>query len=545
MEKVTEFLKPLEVKHDREQFAAEGTTRWGNKDIYPVIQEHRTYSARSFWVFWASGGVCVTSWTLGSSMIGIGLNVPEAFGAVLCGVGLSSILGHFCGQSGRVHHVGFMMLNRASFGLWGSYFSIMLCVFESIIFFGIQSYYGGQAVVVVLNAIFPQFMNMANTLPDSAAITTQALLGFLIYHVFYIPALWVPVHHIYKFLYPNTAVIFITFFGILGYFIHANGGTGDLIQPTIKLTRVERAFGIIASINSVAGAYTGGTVRAADWTRYAKYRRAPVIPLLISFSGTVTFGALIGILVTSASNHLYGEVIWSPLLLLQHLQKVHYTPACRAGTFFAGLGLLCSQVFVNLCKNGIAQGMDIAAFAPRYFDIRRGAILTLIIGILIQPWRYLSQAKMFLTVLNSFGVFIAPQTGILVVDFWIVRRQRLKIPDLYKQGGIYWYIAGINWRAAVAFIGSFVWSMPGFVCTLSGDDIAKGWIRIYQLTYFVGLLSAGLIYYLCCKISPPDGKDIMETMGEAVIEGLVAGREGASATESDVEEQKVEIEQKV
>lgn len=352
-------------------------------------------------------------------MIGIGLTAGQAVGAVLVGTCFASTLGFVSGQMGRVHHLGFMMMGRASFGLWGSYFAIMICVFESVIYvrhipaenlasadgsqFGVQSFYGGQAIVVILNAIFPQFLHLKNTLPESAGVTSQALIGFMLYFIFYIPVLFIPVHKIHNWLYPNFLIICVTFAGILGYFIHTNGGPGDLIKPTITISPVERGFAVMSSISSVAGAYTGGSVRVSDWTRFTKTRRAPIIPLIVSMPLTVTIGALVGVLVTSAANEMYGEIIWSPLTLLQTLQANNYTAACRAGTFFAGVGLLSSQVFENVTQNGITQGMDIAGMIPKYFTMRRGAILVALVGIIIQPWRFLTQAATFLTVLSSFG----------------------------------------------------------------------------------------------------------------------------------------------
>lgn len=151
----------------------------------------------------------------------------------------------------------------------------------------------------------------------------------------------------YRFLYPNFLIICVTFAGILGWAIHANGGPGDLVSPAFELSKVDTGFAIMSSICSVAGAYTGGSVRISDWTRFAKTRGAPVIPLFVAMPVTVTLGALVGVLVTSAVKSMYGVIIWNPLLMLQHLQLVHYTPACRAGTFFAGAGLLSSQIFVR------------------------------------------------------------------------------------------------------------------------------------------------------------------------------------------------------
>lgn len=181
----------------------------------------------------------------------------------------------------------------------------------------------------------------------SSGITTQALLGFLLYFVFYVPLVFVPPHKIYRWLYPNFVVICVTFAGILGWAIHSNGGPGDLVAPAFELSSVDRGFAMMSSICSVAGAYTGGSVRISDWTRFAKTRSAPVIPLFVAMPITVSLGALVGVLVTSAVKGMYGVIIWNPLLMLQHLQAVQYTPACRAGTFFAGAGLLCSQIFVS------------------------------------------------------------------------------------------------------------------------------------------------------------------------------------------------------
>lgn len=112
-------------------------------------------------------------------------------------------------------------------------------------------------------------------------------------------------------------------------------------------------------------------------------------------------------------------------------------------------------------------------------------------------------------------------TGVLAADFWIVRRQVLKIPDLYKKGGIYWYHFGLNWRAFVTFFFCAAWSMPGFICAVNGSSIAVGWTRVYQLSYFVGLAMAAIVYTLLCKVWPPECLGISESLDDAEsIDGL-------------------------
>jgi NCS1 family nucleobase:cation symporter-1 len=148
---------------------------------------------------------------------------------------------------------------------------------------------------------------------------------------------------------------------------------------------------------------------------------------------------------------MYGTVMWNPLVMLQYVQLHHYTAACRAGTFFAGLGFLSSQLWVNVTQNTISSGMDLAGLAPKYITQRRGALILAVCGIIIQPWGFLAKANVFITVLSPFGVFIAPITGIVIADLWIVRKQKWNIPDLYLKGGVYWYTWGMNWRALFCF----------------------------------------------------------------------------------------------
>jgi NCS1 family nucleobase:cation symporter-1 len=115
----SKLAKKLEVKHGLEQYAEQGTTKWGNRDIYPIIPERRTFTAWAYFTYWATAGICISSYTLGSSMIGIGLTAGQAMGAVVIATVCSSLLSYFNGQMGRIHRVGFFMNLRSTFGLWG------------------------------------------------------------------------------------------------------------------------------------------------------------------------------------------------------------------------------------------------------------------------------------------------------------------------------------------------------------------------------------------------------------------------------------------
>ncbi|KAF2832563.1 putative nicotinamide riboside transporter 1, partial [Ophiobolus disseminans] len=366
-----------------------------------------------------------------------------------------------------------------------------------------------------------------------AGITTPGLIGFVLFIILYFPIIYlVPAWKVQKLLEIQVVVAAATLLGIMAWAVHANGGSpGDLVSPAIKLSRAEAGFRVVQGITSVAGTYTGGTDRVSDWTRYGRSRHTST-PAIITLAVTVILTALVGIISTSALAQRYGMLQWNPLLTLQYIQQENYTPTCRAGTFFAGLGLLSVTVFVNYTQNCVSSGMDVAMLYPRYITQRRGALIFSILGVLANPWRFLTQASTFITVLSSFGVFMAPAAAILVVDFWLVRRTRWNIPDLYTPGGIYWFRGGVNWRAMVAYTMGMWPALPGFVAEVSGADggaisVHVVWRRMYQVSFFFGFAVSAALFYVFNKISPPPGLGVQvdfDVDGSHVVERRTHGR---------------------
>ncbi|KAK5174423.1 uncharacterized protein LTR77_001503 [Saxophila tyrrhenica] len=482
----SKFLKALEVKPTDDEFESIETTRWGNKVVGCVI---------------------------------------------------ASLSAYLNGAAGAIHHLGYGTLARAAFGLWGSYFVVMLNVFQSFIFYGTQMYFGGMAFVIILNSLSRSFLHMENTLPLSAGITTPQLVGFILFICLYFPVIiFVPPHQVQKFLKVNLVISSATLLGIMGWCVSANGGPGKLgnLQADVSLSKTDVSFLMLQGITSVAGTYTGGSDRVSDWTRYAKSRHAPTAAQLTALPITVTLVALVGIIATSAAAELLGEIQWNPVILLQQVQATWYTPACRAGTFFAGLGLLSVTVFINYTQNNVSSGMDVAMLVPRYVSRLRGSIIFAILGVLANPWRFLTQASTFITVLSSFGVFMSPAASILVVDFWLVRRTKWNIPDLYTPGGIYWFWNGLNWRAYTAYFLGMIWALPGFVMAVGGPAVSIGWYRIYQISFFFGYAVSGGLFYALNLAFPPPG------LGEQVdfdIHGIVVpGFPGEQSGSEDMNE---------
>lgn len=182
--------------------------------------------------------------------------------------------------------------------------------------------------------------------------------------------------------------------------------------------------------------------------------------------------------------------------------------------------------------------MDLASIAPRWIDVKRGSLIMCVVGYVINPWRFVNLPGTFITVLNSFGMFISPLAAINAVDFWIIRRRNWKVPDLYvgNSSSIYWFTWGLHWRAFLAWTLGIWPSFPGFVVAIGGAKLAPGWLKCFQAAWFIGFLGGGLVYLVACLVSPPPGKPyVREAFGNEGHEVINGVSDSSSETPHDVE----------
>ncbi|PVH99767.1 hypothetical protein DM02DRAFT_710388 [Periconia macrospinosa] len=530
MGRLRRMFRWAEVPEREDIYTWKGTTKWGNHDLYPIDPKERTFTWLSYWSIFVTNGVNISTFTLGSSFISYGLTAGQTIGGVLAGTCISAVVSYLSSRPGLDYHMGYAMINRSSFGLWGNTIPIGVVFIGGVVFTGLQSYFGGQALTIVLSAIIPQFRDMPNTLPESAGTTTQRLVGFILYSILiFSMVLAVPPAKIRRCLYPAFFVILTTFLSILIWALATNRGTGDLISSPVELTKSRRAFRMIQCISSVGGSYGGAAERFSDWTRFSKTRRAPTSANLLALPLTITFSATIGVLVTTATYNIYGTLLWNPLELLTHILQTSYTPAARAGVFFAGLGLLGTQISMNLILNVQLYGMDLAGLFPTYISQKRGAAGLIIATVILQPWRFLGQAAFFITILSVFTIFHASHTSIAMADYWIIRKKKWVVPDLFDPAGIYWFTGGWNLRAVAALVIGMAPACPGFIINVINPKTDNALVRMYQLTWFISLPISLVVYMGLCWAYPLEGLGRKELLpGPTETEGVEVAAETSS-----------------
>lgn len=395
------------------------------------------------------------------------------------------------------------------FGYYFSYFVVLSRCVLAIVWLGVQTVTGGQCMVVLLTAIFPSFANITNTIPADQGITTNGMIGFVLYFLLQLPFLCIPYHKIQYFFGFKSIIAPIIFLAVFGSTLHGAGGTlsnSKIITQSATVQGSALAWAFFSNLNSVLGNYATLGLNIADFARYAKTPNATnvqavVIPVIFTIVG------LLGIFTAAASETAYGQIEWNPIVIIGYWNTG--SSGGRAAAAFGAIGLIIVTLGINISANSISAANDLVSFCPKYINIRRGQLLAAVIGAwAFVPWKILASAPKFLAFLGGYTIFLGPMTSILMCHYYIVRRGKVSVPDMYNFNGIYRYGRfGTNWRSVAAFVIGFLPPMPGFIQSImeaGGDsaNVSEGGQNLFAIGYIYSFIVAGLFYWGFMKFFP-------------------------------------------
>lgn len=260
-----------------------------------------------------------------------------------------------------------------------------------------------------------------------------------------------------------------------------------------------------------------------DFARYSRNRRSPYIQLVV-IPAVFTIMMLFGIIGANGSRLIYGEVLWDPLMIVDNWTS----PGGRAAAFLCALAFLIASIGVNISANSIAVAVDLSTLFPKYLNMRRAQYVCAVIGAwAMTPWNILASAETLINFMNGYSVWLAPISGVLLADYYVVHKQRINVPEMYRPHGIYSYERwGTNWRAAVAFVVGFAPLLPGFAKSVTQDvHVSEGAQHLYYLGYWYGFLVSAGLHVLLSKVWPPTSQWTGKTIDDSLLadESVAAG----------------------
>ncbi|TPX15443.1 uncharacterized protein E0L32_004423 [Thyridium curvatum] len=513
---ISAWLRRIELSNQSE---------WINEDIRPVPRERRTWTFLAFHNYWLLINCSIASYLTGSALVPLGLTWWQAIIAIVVGNILATIAILLNSLPGGEYHLGFPIFSRAVWGIWGSQFTVWNRIFLSFVWYGFQAWVGGSCIYLMLLSWVPDLeARIPNTIPEGTGMTTAQFVGYIIFSVISLPLLVIKIHRIQNFFYFASSVTFVFFVVLLIWALATMGpaGFGSTLdsKTEIPLTGGPKStawlmvYGVMSTIGSIAA----GILNQNDFARFARRRSDAMWGQAVAFPLYGTACAVVGILVTAATqNRLGGNAVWNPPTLFANLLALDPSPGTRAAVFFVGLALVISQLGANIPGNALPGGMDLATVFPKYINIRRGAYIVAILSPIVNPWRLVNTATTFLAVLSGYSVFLAPMTGLMCAHYLLVCSRKVNVDGLYcmNSSSIYWYTKGVNWRAPVAWIVGSMPLLPGFIAAVDLTvTMPYGVTELYYLNYLYGFLSSGAVYALLHIVFPDARlKNFVETSG--------------------------------
>ena len=464
-----------------------------NEDLAPVPKEKRTWGTWNYAALWISMSLCIPTYMLASSLIGGGMNWWQAILTIFLGNTIVLIPMILNGHAGAKYGIPFPVFARASFGTRGANIPAMLRAIVACGWFGIQTWIGGDALYHILKAWNPSLADV-----DTQSLFPQALpmICFMVFWLLNMFIVYLGVESIRKLLVFKAIFLPVAALALLAWAITAAKGLGPILEQPSKLHGNDFWKYFFPALTGMVGFWATLSLNIPDFTRYARSQKAQISGQAIGLPPSMTLFAFIGVVVTSATPIVYGSTIWDPVQLAGKFEN-------KLMVSFAMLAVIISTLATNIAANIVSPANDFANLAPKKINFKTGGYITGIIGILIFPWKLVADPSGYIfTWLVGYSSLLGPVGGILIADYYFIRKQQLAVDELYSSAGRYHFSNGFNTIAIIALLAGILPNIPGFLVTIKviAADAVPYWIsNLYNYAWFVGFLVSGFIYWILMK----------------------------------------------
>jgi NCS1 family nucleobase:cation symporter-1 len=425
---------------------------------------------------WVGLSVCIPTYMLAAGLVEGGMNWWQALVTILLGNTIVLVPILLNSHPGTKYGIPFPVFARAAYGTLGSNVPALMRALVACGWFGIQSWIGGEALHTLFTSVFPGWPGLLGG--GFGGHTTTEWLSFLLF--------WgLNIYIIYRGmdllrLVENWAAPFVLVMTavLLWWAVDRANGLGPLLaQPGRFHSLGEFLPVFIPSLTAMIGYWATLSLNMPDFTRFGRSQREQVVGQVVALPTTMSVFAAMGVLITSATVIIYGEAIWDPVKLVGRFSS----PVVVAVSMFTAV---VATLAVNIAANVVSPANDFANAFPRAIDFKTGGLITGILGILMQPWKLLADASGYIfTWLLGYSGGLGTIAGVLIADYWVVRRRRLQLEDLYLAAGVY---GGWNMKAVAATVLGCAAAWSGLVVPALKP--------LYDYAWFVGFAVAFVIY---------------------------------------------------
>ena len=462
-----------------------------NEDIAPVPANQRDWKAISFFALWVGMAVNIPSYMIAASLIEGGMSWQQAMWTVLLGNLIVFVPMSLSGHAGTKYGIPFPVFARASFGVRGSHIPSLLRAIVACGWFGIQTWIGGAAIYTIVLILFPFVADGPAMMPDWVGVSLIQFICFMLFWAMNIWLIWKGINSIRILEHVAAPFLLLCGLALLAWAYQGANGFGPMLQAESKFQSSAEFWNLFwPSLTAMVGFWATLTLNISDFTRYASSQRAQVVGQLSGLPSTMTLFAFIGVAVTSATIIIFGEAIWDPVVLVRRFES-------HTLVFFSMIAVIIATISTNAAANVVGPANAFSNLMPSKINFKRGGYITGIIGIVIMPWKLIADPSGYIfTWLIGYSALLGPVIGIILVDYFLIRKTELNVEDLYRSNGIY---AGVNPMAIIALVIGVLPNIPGFLANVGLYSGSGFIVDLYNYAWFIGLGISSVVYYVLMR----------------------------------------------
>lgn len=453
-----------------------------NEDLAPVPKEKRNWGWISYSMIWMGMIHNIVSYELAASLIAMGMSVWQALGAVVLSNVALIVAIWLNSVAGTKYGLPFPVLIRASFGYKGAHIPVMIRAFVAIFWFAVQAYAGSKAVGAVISIVYPGWASLGKY-----TVLGMGLNDAIAFGTFWLLHAWVISHgmeRVRRFEMWAGPLVIILGLGLVYWAIDVANGFGPLFSIPGTLSGGDFWKSFFLSVTGMIGVLATLVLNIPDLTRFSRSQKDQIIGQGIGLPVMMTFFAVMSIMITAGTIIAFGKPITDPVQLLQQFDN-------PIVVLLGAFSLLIATLSVNVVANVVSPAYDLINLAPSKLNFVKAGIISIVIGVFFAPWLWFNNANSILTIFGAIGGTLGPVSGIMIVDYFLVRRSHYDLNSFFVKDGLYTYRNGWNPRAFIAMAIGVVVALIGLV--------VPSLESLYTYNWFLGIAVGGVSYYFLMR----------------------------------------------
>ena len=457
-----------------------------NDDLAPLVKigagtaagKTQSWNWYNIFAFWMADVHSVGGYVFAASLFALGLTGWQVLICLLAGISIVQLFANLLGKAGQQAGVPYAVFARVSFGVFGANIAAIIRGLIAVVWYGIQTYLASGALNIVLLKLAPGLAPLQNT--SFLGLSGLGWLSFLLVWALQAIVFWRGMESIKRFIDWAGPAVYAVMIALAVWIVQV-AGMGN-ISFDLSVTHLHGwavVWEMIVSIAMVAGYFAGPTLNFADFARYCSSYKDVKTGNFCGLPINFLFFSIITVVVVSGTIPVFGKMIADPVITVG---KIGNTAAALLGAFT----FVAATIGINIVANFVSPAFDFSNVWPSRISFRMGGMIAAVGSVFITPWNLFSNPAAIHYTVDFLAAAIGPLYGILLADFYLVKKQVIDVPALFsdKPGSTYWYISGVNPVAVIAVVpASLIAIATGFV---PGD------LKTFSL--FIGGIIAAVIY---------------------------------------------------